>query len=68
MYKKSAFGITSILQVKGLDDDFTNRVTVEREGETQGKGDDQSSHQNQRIQSRIGIKDIGSLLNKSFDE
>ena len=36
----STLGITSILQVKGLDDDFTNRVTVERESETQGEGDD----------------------------
>ena len=40
MYKNSTLGITSILQVKGLDDDFTNRVTVERESETQGEGDD----------------------------
>ena len=50
--------LPTVRQLEGLQNDFTDSISIQREGETQSKGDDQTSHQNQRIQSRVRIQHV----------
>lgn len=54
--------LPTVRQLEGLQNDFTDSISIQREGEAQSKGDDQTSHQNQRIQSRVRIEHVGGRV------
>lgn len=52
---------TRVLKVEGLHDHLAHRVAVQREGEAQREGDDQTTHQNQRIQRGVAVQCVRRL-------
>lgn len=44
-----------------LHDGLTDGIAVQREGEAQSEGDDQASHQNQLVQSRVAVQHVRRL-------
>lgn len=50
----------TIRQLEGLQHDFTDSITVQREGEAQSEGDDKTANQNAWIQSGVGVQHVGS--------
>ena len=50
---------TGVLQMEGLHDHLSHRVSVEREGEAESDGDDETSHEDERIERGVGVEHVG---------
>ena len=57
----ATISLTRVLEVEHLHDGLTDGIAVQREGEAQSEGDDQSSHQNQLVQSRVAVQHVRRL-------